>query len=220
MLAFRLDWASILVCVRAVSAPLEPLVFPVYPDEFRLQTARLLLRAPTLDDAPGLWPLMSDMRLTTFLAWDAHCSPQQTHCMLAALADAQQAGRAFHWLVTRSDLIIGLVSLIDVHRRHRCWTLDRAELAYWIGVPYQGLGYATEAARAVVNFGFHNLMLHKVRVFHAADNPLSGRTIAKLGFRLVGEEKDAFEKDGAWHHLRHFELLVSEVSKIPVALTS
>ena len=133
--------------------------------------------------------------------------------MVAALAKAQQAGRGFHWVVSHAGLIVGLVSLIDVRWRHRCWTLNRAELAYWIGLPYQGQGYATEAAAAVAEFGFGMLGLHKIRVYHAADNPASGRTIEKLGFRFVGEEKDAFQKDGIWHHLRHFERLVHELPK-------
>ncbi|OJZ20323.1 MAG: hypothetical protein BGP21_07715 [Thiobacillus sp. 65-29] len=130
--------------------------------------------------------------------------------MVAALVDAQREGRGFHWAVSYDQQIIGLVSLIDVRRRHRSWTLNRAELAYWIGLPYQGRGYATEAAVAVTEFGFGVLHLHKIRVYHAADNPASGRTIDKLGFRFVGEERDAFQKDGVWHHLRHFELLSRE----------
>lgn len=180
------------------------------PQDYLLETSRLRLRPPEAADAAELWPLVSDSRLTTFLAWEPHRTIEETSGMIAALIEAQCAVKGFHWVVTHAGKTIGLVSLIDVRRQHRSWTLNRAELAYWIGLPYQGLGYATEAAAAVLEFGFGKLGLHKIRVYHAADNPASGRTIAKLGFRLVGEEKDAFQKDGAWHHLRHFELLASE----------
>lgn len=188
----------------------ETVSLPAYPQGYRLQTARLQLRALEADDARLLWPLVSDARLTQFLAWEAHRNIEETAAMVAALIEAQQAGRGFHWLVLHDAEAVGLVSLIDVRRQHRSWTLDRAELAYWIGLPCQGKGYATEAAAAVTAFGFESLRLHKIRVYHAADNPASGRTIAKLGFRLVGEEKEAFRKDGVWHHLRHFELLAGE----------
>lgn len=190
----------------------EPRLLPSYPQGYQLRTQRLLLRALEEGDAPGLWPLVSDSRLTPFLAWEPHRSLEETESMVSALAEAQQAGRGFHWVVSHSGRIVGLVSLIDVRWRHRSWTLNRAELAYWTGLPYQGQGYATEAAAAVAEFGFGMLHLHKIRVYHAADNPASGRTIEKLGFRFVGEEKEAFQKDGIWHHLRHFELLVSEFS--------
>ena len=194
----------------------ESLILPAYPEGFRLRTRRLQLRALADGDAVGLWPLVSDSRLTPFLAWEPHRSLEETQSMVAALAEAQQAGKGFHWVVSHAGQIVGLVSLIDVRRQHRCWTLNRAELAYWIGLPYQGQGYATEAAAAIAEFGFGMLQLHKIRVYHAANNPASGRTIEKLGFRFVGEEKEAFQKDGIWHHLRHFELLVSELPQTPI----
>lgn len=182
----------------------------------QLQTKRLQLRALVEGDASGLWPLVSDSRLTPFLAWEPHQSIRETESMIVALAEAQRAGRGFHWGVIHSEQIIGLISLIDVRRQHRCWTLNRAELAYWIGPTHQGQGYATEAASVVVEFGFEKLQLHKIHVYHAADNPASGRTIEKLGFRFIGEEKEAFQKDGIWHHLRHFERLVSESPQTPI----
>lgn len=199
-----------------MSGVAEPLVLPAYPQGYQLQAQRLQLRALAGDDASGLWPLVSDSQLTAFLAWKPHRSIEETESMVTALIEAQQAGRGFHWVVIHAGQIIGLVSLIDVRRQHRCWTLNRAELAYWTGLPYQGQGYATEAAAAVAEFGFSKLQLHKIRVYHATDNPASGRTIEKLGFRFVGEEKEAFQKDGIWHHLRHFEMLESEFPQTPI----
>lgn len=192
----------------------ESLVLPVYPQGYRLQTRRLELRAVAIGDAQELSPLVSDQRLTRFLAWEAHQSFQETESMVTSLTEAHQAGMGFHWVVRHAEQIVGLFSLVDVRRQHRCWTLNRAELAYWIGTPHQGQGFATEAAAALVSFGFDALQLHKIRVYHAADNPASRRIIEKLGFRLVGEEQEAFQKDGRWHHLRHFELLVSEARTI------
>ena len=172
-----------------------------------------MLRAPEVGDEKRLWPLVSNNQLTTFLSWEAHRSIKETTDLVANLIDAQHRGIGFHWLVNNAEETIGLVSLIDVHWKHRSWVINRAELAYWIGLPFQGSGYATESAAAIMKFGFEKLKLHKIRVYHAADNPLSGRTIAKLGFRFVGEEKDAFQKNGTWHHLNHFELLKSEFTQ-------
>lgn len=183
--------------------------------DYQLQTSRLLLRPPTVADTDGLWPLVSDERLTTFLAWEPHQSADETARMISALNEAQRTASGFHWVALHENAIVGLVSLIDVRWRHRSWIMNRAELAYWVGVPYQGKGFATEAAQAVAGFGIEKLQLHKIRVYHAADNPASGRTITKLGFRLVGEERDAFQKNGVWHHLRHFELLASELVPQP-----
>src|SRR5207302_6103086 len=54
-----------------------------------------------------------------------------------------------------SEELIGTVGL-DVKADH-----DHAEIGYWIGVPYWGHGYATEAAAAVIRFGFEELLLNK-----------------------------------------------------------
>jgi len=77
-----------------------PLVLPAYPQVYRLQTQRLQLRALAEGDAPGLWPLVSDGRLTPFLAWEPHRSIEETEGMVAALIEAQQVGRGFHWVAS------------------------------------------------------------------------------------------------------------------------
>lgn len=186
----------------------------VYPTEYQMTTKRLKLRPIQTGDEVGLWPHVSDSRLTTFLAWEPHTNLAQTKLMVDALVQSQAQYAGFHWLVCTGADVVGLVSLIDVRWTHRSWTINRAELAYWIGVPFQSKGYATEASRAVVGFAYERLGLHKIRVYHAADNPASEKTVEKLNFRLVGEERDAFQKNGCWHHLRHYERVVSEWTSI------
>jgi RimJ/RimL family protein N-acetyltransferase len=61
-----------------------------------------------------------------------------------------------------------------------------AELGYWIMRPYWGLGFATEASRAVVNIA--KAIGHKKLVAsHFTDNPASGNVLRKLGFQNTGE---------------------------------
>jgi RimJ/RimL family protein N-acetyltransferase len=175
-----------------------------------LKTKRLTLRSPSVDKALDFFALASDLRVTEFLAWEPHKSIGESASTIDSLITAQRAQQGFHWFVFWGDDLAGLVSLIDVRWVHRSWTLNRAELAYWIGANYQGKGLATEAATAVIQFAFEELRLNKIRVYHASDNPGSGRTIAKLGFRFVGEEKRAFQKNGKWHDLRHFEITEPE----------
>jgi len=132
--------------------------------------------------------------------------------MLRSLIEAQQEGKGFHWMVTREEEVIGIVSLIDVRRTHRSWTLNRAELAYWLGPDFQGAGFATEAAQSVLQFAYDNLALHKIIVYHVTENPPSGAVAQRLGFRHVGEELDAFKKGDRWYHFTHYELLDREFS--------
>jgi RimJ/RimL family protein N-acetyltransferase len=60
------------------------------------------------------------------------------------------------------------------------------ELGYWIARPYWGLGFATEAARAVMDMARAN-GVRDIRACHFADNPASGNVLRKLGFRATGQ---------------------------------
>lgn len=189
------------------------IALPDLPESFLLHTSRLVLRPPREMDDEALAPLMADSRISTYLAWEPHKNVQETAAMITVLISAQAAGKGFHWIVEHQSHAVGLVSIIDVWRQHRCWTLNRAELAYWIAPEAQGKGFATEAATAVMDFAFSRLNFNKLRVYHAAENAISGRVVAKLGFCHVGVEREAFCKNARWHDLQHYEMLASEYRK-------
>jgi RimJ/RimL family protein N-acetyltransferase len=67
----------------------------------------------------------------------------------------------------------------------------QVELGYWIGRPYWGQGYATEAARAVLSLA-RTLGHKRVLASHFVDNPASGRVLRKLGFCPTGVVRDRF----------------------------
>lgn len=173
-----------------------------------IDTERLRLAPVHGRFAERLWPYAADPQITEFLTWAPHKDVEETGRVLLGLEQANHRGEAAHWCVLKSDEPIGIISIIDIRRRHRTWRLDRGELAYWVGRPHQGQGYATEASKAVVAYAREELGLHKVIVAHAAANPASGRIPERLGFRFVGKEKDAFFKSGVWHDLCHFEKIL------------
>lgn len=166
-------------------------------------------------DSADLFPLMSDPALSHFLAWAPHANEEETKHVLNALVAAQSQGKGWHWAVIAKERAVGLVSLIDVRRAHRTWRIDRAELAYWIGVPYQGQGYASRSCALVLSIAFHDLALQKVLIANAQSNPGSGRVAEKLGARIIGEERRAFCKEGTWHNLTWREILNPTVPEQP-----
>lgn len=158
-----------------------------------------------MDDAERLFSLMSDVSLTKFLSWEPHSNVETTKEVIKSLIDAQRNDRGYHWCACLDKQIIGLVSLIDVRRKLRTWTINRAELSYWIGTKYQRKGYATEASGAVIDFGFEFLGLHKIIVAHAAENTESEKICTKLDFVRYAYEHDAFNKENTWHNLLWYE---------------
>ena len=179
-------------------------------DTLELVTPRLRLRALGPADAPLLFPMMRDERITPYLAWAPHAGPRETAGVIESLVAAQARGAGYHWTIFEGDAARGLISLIDVQRTHRLWVLDRAEIAYWIDPDRQGAGIATEATAAVVAFAFERLGLNRLRISHTSSNPASGRIPQKLGFRFVGTERQFFKKDGVWHDMNHYELIADD----------
>ena len=174
---------------------------------FELNTERLVLRPPCMDDVDRLFLLMSDNKVTQFLTWEAHTNIDTTKRLIISLIEAQRNDKGYHWCVWFENEIIGLVSLIDVKRQIRTWTLNRAELSYLIASNYQGRGYATEASRSIIEYGFSWLDLHKIIVAHVAENFESQRICNKLSFVKYAYEHDAFQKNNAWHDLIWYELI-------------
>ena len=173
--------------------------------DFTIQTERLKLRPPELSDSEELFQLMEDSRLTKFLTWEPHPSIETTTGLLNGLINAQENDEGYHWCVCLENEIIGLVSLIDVRRTIRTWTLNRSELSYWISSKHQGKGYATEASKAVIEYGFQKLSFHKIIIAHAEKNIKSKRICEKLGFTQYAHEQDAFQKNGEWNNLLWYE---------------
>jgi RimJ/RimL family protein N-acetyltransferase len=82
-----------------------------------------------------------------------------------------------------------LVGLIGAHGELGWGGGGAIEIGYWIGKPYWGRGYATEALRAFV---FEATELGALEAGHFADNPASGRVLERAGFVYTGETSPIF----------------------------
>ena len=96
----------------------------------------------------------------------------------------------------------------------------RAELGYWIGVPYWGRGYATEAARAVVAFGFGVLHLERIHACHFGGNLASGRVLAKAGLAHEGTQRRHVVKWGRTEDLELYGVLREEFAGVADGVAS
>ncbi|MFD6892397.1 GNAT family N-acetyltransferase [Streptomyces sp. NPDC059957] len=107
----------------------------------------------------------------------------------AALARAAEDPRAqWSWGIVADEEMIGLIS---VRRR----SPSMGTLSYILRDDAWGHGYATEAAKSVVDFAFTTATLSRLEAMHHPDNPASGRILTKCGFSLVGTH-DQQDHDG------------------------
>ena len=149
-----------------------------------IRTARLLLRAPALSDASRIALLAGDYDVASMTGTIPHPYSEAMAAEWIASVLAGEEGVVF--AIERSGTLIGCTG-------YRAFGKDHAEVGYWIGKPYWGMGYATEAVRALILHAFEADGFDYLNAGHFRDNPASERIITKLGF--VPQER--IERDSA-----------------------
>jgi len=86
----------------------------------------------------------------------------------------------------------------------------RAELGFWVGKPFWGRGFATEAAKALVAYGFEVMDLHRVYAHHYPHNPASGRVLEKIGMVHEGRLRQHVRHWGVFEDLMHYGMIRSD----------
>ena len=77
---------------------------------------------------------------------------------------------------------------------------------YYIHPKYQRQGYATEAAKKMLEFGFSKLNAQRIEAYHAEFNKASQRTLEKIGMEFIELMPQSFQKNGKWVADNHFGL--------------
>jgi ribosomal-protein-alanine N-acetyltransferase len=146
-----------------------------------IKTDRLTLRPYALTDAPRVRELIGAWAVARMLARIPFPYPNGLAEGWIATHDQERArGGNFPFAITLHNRLIGGIGL------HESPARGQITLGYWIGVSYWGFGYATEAARAILEFGFGWLGLAGIGSQHYVENEASGRVLAKLGFVETG----------------------------------
>jgi len=177
------------------------------PERPTLTTARLVLRPLTLADAPEVHRLAGAREVaSTTLNIPHPYEPGMAEQWISTHQERYESGAFVNFaLVRRADnTLMGCMSLrIDEHHAH-------AEMGYWLGVPFWSQGYCTEAARAVVQYGFEVLRLHRIYASHMTHNPASGRVMQKIGMTYEGCQRQHVQKWGVFEDLATYGILRSE----------
>lgn len=175
-----------------------------------VETQRLVLRPLELGDADALHEYASDAEVSKWMAWDPHTERATTVAFLERMIAARESGTSVGWAILVDGKPAGVISLDGITWQFRAWRVDRAEMGYWLGKPFWGQGYMSEAATAGVRFAFETLGLHKVTIGCVEGNEASRTIIEKLGFRFLAMYQEDFYRFGRWWDHRRYELVASE----------
>lgn len=163
-----------------------------------LETERLRLRPFTLDDEAEVFALVSHPEVARFVRFEAHRTPAETRAFLQSAQQHYHRSDPFSWAIVRreDERVIGSCGFVS-----QAGERQSAEIGYWLGKPYWGKGYAAEAARALVRFGFEQMNLERVEAKCFVENRAGQRVIEKLGMRFEGTDRSEMIK-GEYPELR------------------
>ena len=159
------------------------------------------------EDSAQVQTICSERDIAAFTRTIPHPYPEgAAAAWIGVLDDGWRSGKAAVFAMTVRDTgqVVGAVGLtIDAEN-------ENAELGYWVAKPKWGRGYASEAARAIVDFGFHQLGLNRIFAHHMLKNPASGRVMEKIGMRKEGVLREHVKKWGRFEDIAVYGILARD----------
>ena len=158
-----------------------------------ITTTRLTLRDFTIDDAADVQALAGNYNVsktTLRIPYPYEDGMAEEWIRSLSLLRDQESELAYAVTLSEPSQLIGAIGLHALEG-------SSAELGYWIGEPYWGNGYCSEAAQALVEFAFDRLRLDCIRAEHLVTNPASGQVMQNIGMRYVGEtvKRDRYDRN-------------------------
>ncbi|GAA4215422.1 GNAT family N-acetyltransferase [Actinocatenispora rupis] len=173
-------------------------------DPIRLVGESVILREFALTDVDAVHRIIGDHRVTTWLSFDSRNRAQAEAMIRGALDRAQSPDRVeYYFAVDVANELVGFVRLGLAGVR-------AAKLGYAIGAKYWGCGYATDAARTAIRFGFGHLNLRRISAAIGPDNRASVAVVKHLGFTYEGRLRDHVFTNGAWRDSLLYSLIAPE----------
>ena len=148
-----------------------------------LQTERLILRSLTLEDAQDVQHFAGERDVAATVIRIPHpYEDGMAEEWIRSCHDTFEKEAGLYFAITlRTDRnFIGVIEL-ELDRES-----ENSQLGYWIGKPYWNCGYATEAAKTVVAYGFEVLKLNRIHAYCFKRNAASGRVLEKIGMQSEG----------------------------------
>lgn len=151
-----------------------------------LETERLVFREWTLDDTPALFEICSDADVMRYIGTGKpYTTPDEAEKFLQWAVAYQKENGFCRWALIEkaSGKIMGSCGFAYPHG------MPEPELGYLFHRAFWGKGFATEAARACLNYGFEKLGFREIIAITDLENTASQRVLEKIGFAQRGVEK-------------------------------
>lgn len=148
-----------------------------------IYTERLFLRRLSVKDAETLFKYWSDPEVTKYLNVNTFKNIEQSMNLIRILNSLYRMNEGIRWaiVIKGTNEVIGTCG-------YNSWVKksSRGEIGYELGREYWGNGYATEALKEVIKYGFKTMKLNRIEAFTVPEAFSSINLLKKLGFKKEG----------------------------------
>lgn len=147
---------------------------------------------------------VSDPKIQALYAEPTYSTKRKVKELLDKYISSYEKNDYYRWtiILKETNECIGQIAYFLVDSKNHF-----AEIEYCIGSKFQRKGFATEATKAVIKFGFDKINLHKVEISHKSINIPSRKVIEKCGFAYEGTSRDFFYEDGKYIDRLYYSIL-------------
>jgi len=176
----------------------------------QITTDRMVLRRVRASDEDAIYAYAIDPDVSRYTSWAPHTSPEETRQFVRRVLDAYAEKRVANWGIElkAERKLIGTGGFGS-------WDLEHstAEIGYAMGKPHWGQGLMTEAATAMIDFGFRRMALNRIVIRMDPRNVGSWRVAEKCGCRFEGIARQVVYAKGAFDDLMVWAILKEDWAK-------
>lgn len=177
-----------------------------------LETRRMTLRLPKLEDATGIFSVVASPDFPEQLPLKALNSLERIEAWLKRLSELREDGQVYSWIMEEraSKQLLGQVTLSKIEGN------DKWALAFWTHPEKWGNGYATEGAQRVMQFAFEELGAKTIWAAAGKWNTGSNRVLEKLDMNYIGDNPQGYYSKGELVVTREYEISANEFSNLDI----
>jgi len=163
-----------------------------------LETDRLVLKAISLNHLHDVYEYASDPTTSKYLLWMPHKNINDTKDYLKYIELLYSKGKFYDWGIhlKSNDKMIGTVGFTTLDH-----IMNSGSVGYVLNTKYTGKGFASEALKTVINFGFSVLKLERLEARFIIENKASQRVLEKCGFIYGGIEREKMLVKGKYKNI-------------------
>ena len=178
-----------------------------------LETERLLLRKIKKSDAlKAFTNWCSSEKVSKYVVWNKHETVETTEKLFSFWEKEYEDLTTYRWIVEIKDNHEPIGTIDVVSKKFLPYSV--CEIGYCYGEKFWGMGYATEALKAVIKFLFEECEAEVIFADHLSNNPASGKVMEKSGMKYEGRLRGRMiDKDGKRNDLLSYSIIKDEYFK-------